>query len=565
VHPIGRLAPMAVQSLYRRYRPRRFDELRGQEHVVRALRNAVVNRREGQAYLFSGPRGTGKTSTARILAKVLNCESPEDGEPCGVCESCAAIDSGNSYDVLELDAASNNGVENVRDLIERSGLSSPGRHRVFILDEVHMLSKAAEAALLKTLEEPPPHVVFVLATTDPQKVSETIRSRTQHLQFHLLPMTELEEHVRYVVHDANLTVSEAAIQHVLRQGGGSARDTLSALELVAISGGDVEPLPSTDEFVEALADSDAARALAAVAASIQGGADPRGLTEETLRHLRECFLSLTAPELVRMPSGRVEVVADQARRVGLGRVVRAIETLGTALVEMRHAPDARLLLEVHLVKMCSPSSATDMESLVARIERLESSRSAPEAPRPAARPAPVNPKTGRAQVGGHVRRETTPAPTTPSSVAEGPLDDAAVIGAWPDVLSSLALRARAIYRSAAVRPIEVVGEELRIAVPNEAHGKQMEDYREAVEESLSARAGRPLRLAFVVTARDGSGPVPRRSTAAAAPVEDSPDEPERIDLAETEIETDESQVRRLLDAFPGSELDAGGSTRPSPQ
>ena len=150
-------------------------------HVVRALRNAVVNHREGQAYLFSGPRGTGKTSTARILAKVLNCEEPENGEPCGICNSCAAIDSGNSYDVLELDAASNNGVESIRDLIERSSLGNPGRHRVFILDEVHMLSKPAEAALLKTLEEPPPHVVFVLATTDPQKVSETIRSRTQQI------------------------------------------------------------------------------------------------------------------------------------------------------------------------------------------------------------------------------------------------------------------------------------------------------------------------------------------------------------------------------------------------
>ncbi|MHB1090542.1 MAG: DNA polymerase III subunit gamma/tau, partial [Ilumatobacteraceae bacterium] len=181
---------MAIQSLYRRYRPRRFAELKGQEHVVRALRNAVINHREGQAYLFSGPRGTGKTSTARILAKVLNCEVPKDGEPCGICNSCVAIDSGISYDVLELDAASNNGVENMRDLIERSSLGNPGRHRVFILDEVHMLSKPAEAALLKTLEEPPPHVVFVLATTDPQKVSETIRSRTQHLQFHLLPISE---------------------------------------------------------------------------------------------------------------------------------------------------------------------------------------------------------------------------------------------------------------------------------------------------------------------------------------------------------------------------------------
>jgi DNA polymerase-3 subunit gamma/tau len=361
---------MAVQSLYRRYRPRRFDELKGQEHVVRALRNAVINHREGQAYLFSGPRGTGKTSTARILAKVLNCEDPQEGEPCGVCNSCGAIDSGNSYDVLELDAASNNGVENMRDLIERSSLGNPGRHRVFILDEVHMLSKPAEAALLKTLEEPPPHVVFVLATTDPQKVSETIRSRTQHLQFHLLPMDDLEAHVRWVIADANLTVSEDAIAHVLTHGGGSARDTLSALELVAAGGGEVDAEVSSDEFIEALIDHDPGRALAATASAVQHGTDPRTLTEEIVRHLRESFLSIVSTDLVQLPKQRVEHVADQGRRLGLGSIVRAIEVLGEALIEMRHAPDARLLLEVSLVKLTSQVAGNDVAALTARIERL---------------------------------------------------------------------------------------------------------------------------------------------------------------------------------------------------
>src|SRR4026209_1407022 len=209
--------PMATQSLYRRYRPRRFSEVRGQEHVVRALRNSVVDEREAQAYLFSGPRGTGKTTSARILAKVLNCERPLDGEPCCECDSCLAVERGTSYDVHELDAASNNGVDAMRDLIEKASLGTPGRHKVYILDEVHMLTKGAEAALLKTLEEPPPHVVFVLATTDPQKVSDTIRSRTQHLRFHRLPMDELEEHIRWVIADAGLEVSEAAIQSVLEK------------------------------------------------------------------------------------------------------------------------------------------------------------------------------------------------------------------------------------------------------------------------------------------------------------------------------------------------------------
>ncbi|MGH9187777.1 MAG: DNA polymerase III subunit gamma/tau, partial [Acidimicrobiales bacterium] len=178
---------MPYEALYRRYRSRRFAEVRGQEHVVTALRNAVREGRVGHAYLFSGPRGTGKTSTARILAKVLNCTNPADGEPCLECESCLAFEAGTSFDLHELDAASHNKVEHIRDLVERVAYSTPGRTKVYILDEVHMLSASASAALLKTLEEPPPSVVFVLATTDPQKVIPTIRSRTQHFDFHLLP------------------------------------------------------------------------------------------------------------------------------------------------------------------------------------------------------------------------------------------------------------------------------------------------------------------------------------------------------------------------------------------
>ncbi len=255
---------MAYQSLYRRYRPRRFAEVRGQEHLVRALQNAVREDRVGHAYLFSGPRGTGKTSTARILAKVLNCEAPVDGEPCGECASCLAIDAGTSFDVHELDAASNNGVEAVRDLIAKASLGTPGRTKVYILDEVHMLSTAASNALLKTLEEPPDHVVFVLATTDPQKVLPTIRSRTQHFEVHLLPAADLEGLVDFVVGDAGLEVSAEARDYVLRVGAGSARDTLSALDQVVAAGGVLEDTSVLDELVEALCDRDTGRALLGV-------------------------------------------------------------------------------------------------------------------------------------------------------------------------------------------------------------------------------------------------------------------------------------------------------------
>ncbi len=542
---------MAVQSLYRRYRPRRFDELKGQEHVVRALQNAVINHREGQAYLFSGPRGTGKTSTARILAKVLNCEEPEKGEPCGICNSCGAIDSGNSYDVLELDAASNNGVENMRDLIERSSLGNPGRHRVFILDEVHMLSKPAEAALLKTLEEPPPHVVFVLATTDPQKVSETIRSRTQHLQFHLLPMHDLDEHVRWVIKDANLKVSEAAIAQVLTQGGGSARDTLSALELVAAGGGEADEQLSPDEFVEAIIDRDPGRALGATAAAIQRGADPRMLAEEIVRQLRECFLSLMAPDLVQLPEQRKTLVADQARRMGASTVVRAIEVLGEILIEMRHAPDARLLIEVALVKLTSVNNANDNSSLIARIERLEAGITR-DASAPMVRPAPINAATGKVQLGG----KATVAVAAPSA---GPLSDEQLVSQWADVVSGFKALARAVF--SAVSALSCVDGVLTVSAPNDAHQRKAQEHVAAVEAQLSLITGRKITIAFSAPTTRPSAAAPARAKAPVATDEQIAEavfedvDPSQLTSAPTTKSTTTTSVEdQLAKAFPGSKL-----------
>jgi DNA polymerase-3 subunit gamma/tau len=542
---------MAVQSLYRRYRPRRFDELKGQEHVVRALQNAVINHREGQAYLFSGPRGTGKTSTARILAKVLNCEEPENGEPCGICNSCGAIDSGNSYDVLELDAASNNGVENMRDLIERSSLGNPGRHRVFILDEVHMLSKPAEAALLKTLEEPPPHVVFVLATTDPQKVSETIRSRTQHLQFHLLPMHDLDEHVRWVIQDANLKVSEAAIAQVLTQGGGSARDTLSALELVAAGGGEADEQLSPDEFVEAIIDRDPGRALGATAAAIQRGADPRMLAEEIVRQLRECFLSLMAPDLVQLPEQRKTQIADQARRMGASTVVRAIEVLGEILIEMRHAPDARLLIEVALVKLTSVNNANDNSSLIARIERLEAGITR-DASAPMVRPAPINAATGKVQLGG----KATVAVAAPSV---GPLSDDQLVSQWADVVSGFKALARAVF--SAVSAVSCIDGVLTVSAPNDAHQRKAQEHVAAVEAQLSSITGRKIAIAFSAPAAKPSAAAPARAKAPVATDEQIAEavfedlDPSQLTSAPTTKSSTTSSVEeQLAKAFPGSKL-----------
>ena len=439
------VSAMATQSLYRRYRPRRFGEVRGQDHVVKALRNSVAEGREGQAYLFSGPRGTGKTTSARILAKVLNCTNVQEGEPCCECESCLSVERGTSYDVHELDAASNNGVDAMRDLIDKASLGTPGRHKVYILDEVHMLTKPAEAALLKTLEEPPPHVVFVLATTDPQKMSDTIRSRTQHLQFHLLPADTLQQHVRWVADDAGLVVSDAAIEQVLAQGGGSARDTLSALELVANTGGEGAETVPLGEFVESMIERDAGRALTMAAGAIAIGRDPRTLTEELIGYLRNGFLSIMAPDLVQLPSLNVSTLSDQAQRLGAAGLVQGIEQLGEALTEMRNAPDPRVLLDVAIVKLTSDAAASGdagaaLGALTARVAKLEKQiaagapaapvAAAPNAAAPAATAtvapadavAPTDPKTGRAQLGGRARRSAVSAhePPAPEPAAAEP-------------------------------------------------------------------------------------------------------------------------------------------------
>ena len=261
------MADAPFVSLYRRFRPGRFDELRGQDHVVRALRSAVRDDRVSHAYLFSGPRGTGKTSSARILAKALNCETPVDGEPCGVCTSCREIAQGSSLNVHELDAASNNGVDAMRDLVAHAGLGTPGRWKVYIVDEVHMLSTAAANALLKTLEEPPSHVVFVLATTDPQKVPPTIRSRTQHLEFRLLGAETLHDLLESVNEEARLHLDEEALEAAVRRGRGSARDALSALDQVVASGSTDAARPELAAVLEALAGGDVSSVLVALSAS----------------------------------------------------------------------------------------------------------------------------------------------------------------------------------------------------------------------------------------------------------------------------------------------------------
>ncbi|MCI0634434.1 MAG: DNA polymerase III subunit gamma/tau, partial [Actinobacteria bacterium] len=297
---------MAVyQSLYRKHRPQTFGALAGQEHVTTALRNAVREDRVGHAYLFSGPRGTGKTTTARILAKAVNClDLGADGEPCGACENCVAVAQGRFLDLFELDAASNNSVDNIRDLTDRVhlGLGPSARRKVYLIDEVHMLSAAASNALLKTLEEPPEHVVFVLATTNPEKVLPTIQSRTQHFGFTLLTADEIAGELRRVTEAEEIDASEDALGVIARAGSGSVRDALSLLDqALAHSSGPLDPGVVSDLFgaspfavrvaiLEAIAAEDPSTVLVTLGELLDGGHDPRRIAEDLLRTIRGAFL-----------------------------------------------------------------------------------------------------------------------------------------------------------------------------------------------------------------------------------------------------------------------------------
>jgi len=424
--------PAPYQSLYRRFRPQRFDEVLGQEHVSLALRNSARTDTVGHAYLFSGPRGTGKTSTARILAKALNCAALEDGEPCGKCDSCVEITRGASLDVHELDAASNNGVDAMRDLVSHAALGTPGRWKVYIVDEVHMLSTAASNALLKTLEEPPGHVVFVLATTDFQKVLPTIRSRTQHYEFRLLGPDTLSGLLARVRDAAGLTLADETVEAAVRRGRGSARDALSALDQLAAGGTVDDDIEVLAGLADALADRDASRALVAVAQACDAGRDPQRIATDLADYLRQGFLATVAGELVGVTGSEREHVEDVARRMGLPALVRCLEELGKAQVEMRDVPDPRVHLEVSLIRLTHPQADDSTTALLERVERLEraladAGGAAPLADLPArtidAPPRPPGttspPRAQAAEAGGAPAGGASPAPGAPGD-ASGP-------------------------------------------------------------------------------------------------------------------------------------------------
>ncbi len=376
---------MAYQVLARKYRPQTFEDVVAQEHVTRTLRNAVKNNRIGSGYLFCGPRGTGKTTTARILAKALNCINGPTPTPCGECPACLEIASGNSLDVLEIDAASNTGVDDVRALRENVRyLPTSGKKRIFIIDEVHRLSGAAFDALLKTLEEPPEHVVFVFATTEPLKVPETILSRTQRFDFKRVSITDLAGHLKKVADREQIQIDDTALALLARKADGSVRDSLSLLDQVAAFAGEkitetdiVEALGLVDrntlfDLTNAIAANDSKATLQLIRNVSNSGVDAKDFLTELLDHFRILLLISVDPDAGTVQDiGNDEMTAykEQSAYYCLGDIIRLMKITADMLADLKSGLDERLVLEMGGVKMATLESTVRFEEILDYIKQ----------------------------------------------------------------------------------------------------------------------------------------------------------------------------------------------------
>ena len=487
-------------ALYRKYRPSSFGEVIGQDHVTEPLSNALTSGSIHHAYLFSGPRGCGKTSSARIMARSLNCEKGPTPNPCGECQSCRDLvaNGPGSIDVMELDAATHGLVDDARDLRDKAFFAPvQSRYKIYIIDEAHQLGPGAANALLKVVEEPPPHVLFIFATTEPDKLISTIRSRTHHYPFRLVPPSVLAEHLEGVCKQEGIAVAKGVIPLVVRASGGSVRDALSVLgQLLAGAGKDgvtyevaTALLGYTDgalldEAIDALAARDGASLFNTVNRVVESGHDPRRFTQDLLERLRDLIIVGASKDnashiLREYPADQLERMKNQAQLLGAGTLIRSADIAADGLTQMRGATAPRLILELICARILLPGN--DDQGLLARIERLENGI-AITAPVAKAAPAPkievAAPVQPKAEVKAEPKEEVkaapvaeTPAPVAPAASTPrpaGPVDIAALRKFWPEVIENVKKHRRLTWSllSASAQVLAVDDKAITIGIVN---------------------------------------------------------------------------------------------------
>jgi DNA polymerase-3 subunit gamma/tau len=467
-------------ALYRKYRPSEFADVIGQEHVTVPLSNALTSGKTHHAYLFSGPRGCGKTSSARIMARSLNCEQGPTPTPCGLCQSCKDLvaNGPGSLDVIELDAATHGLVDDARDLRDKAFFAPvQSRYKIYIIDEAHQLGPGAANALLKVVEEPPPHVIFIFATTEPEKLISTIRSRTHHYPFRLVPPGTLAEHMEKICKEEGATVAKGVIPLVVRASGGSVRDALSVLgQLLAGAGPDgvsyeiaIQLLGFTDgalldDAVDALAARDGATLFKTVDRVIESGHDPRRFASDFLERLRDLMIvdalaATNANSILReLPDDQLERMRTQAANIGAANLSRCADIAAEGLTQMRGATAPRLILELICGRMLLPGGDNSEAGMLSRIERLErveniSTPAAAPAPKIAAAPKAADKPAVKAKevvaevvkeetVGGGDSKEALPESPSQSVSSPKAFDIAGLRRLWPDVIENVKKRRR---------------------------------------------------------------------------------------------------------------------------
>ncbi len=483
-------------ALYRKYRPSVFADVIGQDHVTVPLSNALTGDRTHHAYLFSGPRGCGKTSSARIMARSLNCEKGPTPNPCGECQSCKDLvaNGPGSLDVIELDAATHGLVDDARDLRDKAFFAPvQGRYKIYIIDEAHQLGPGAANALLKVVEEPPPHVIFIFATTEPDKLIATIRSRTHHYPFRLVPPGILAEHLEKICDLEGVSVAKGVIPLVVRASGGSVRDALSVLgQLLAGAGSDgvsyeiaVQLLGFTDgalldDAIDAIAAHDGATLFKTIDRVIESGHDPRRFTSDLLERIRDLMIvdvlkDSTINSILRdLPDDQMARMRNQANRIGTANLSRAADIAAEGLTQMRGATAPRLMLELICGRILLPMGDTSDSGLLSRIERLE--RAENLAPMTSVRSSEAHTiVVDKADASAGVKESSSAQPAanqtssmTPEPKSHGAFDIAALRRAWPDVIEDVKKRRRLTWSllSASAQVLAVDDTAITIGIVN---------------------------------------------------------------------------------------------------